>query len=506
VAVPTTSVVEREVNGRITFERPLPSRGCAELDCDASSLASTDVYCIDHQTPIPLLGRMQSRSDWVVLNLGRIALLGAFPLAAQTESQLPLQVLFIVVGGIVLAMHLFRYPATRRFEMIALGLFGLVFLSSGDIPMWWRTLVFSTIAAIVFVAWAVGAHSKIVELQPSSGPSVKRAAAHFATAAMIGGTAVALMWLFLDKAPDALALAEGRHERSWLLFVAAGGWATVFAACVVGGLLDSGTRIERDEAEPWSIRELHRTWSITIVRPHRRREADVIERSAFAVRMLFFRVFVAVARTVEATFDVALRAGLVAVRAAVCAVYYIQRELQLALRRLVACLAVSGRIALRALELFARTGAAAARSILAPAIALGGAAALLVSAGQPELNFLVDSAWSSLGMVIVLAFAAFMLLTVAWVLAVAEDPLTALRSATRTAGLAAPGLLLFLALGGWLVGLPGTFGHGRIHVGAITLAATIALAGAYAWTRHRQPGDQEAARVPGDVTPLEQTA
>jgi hypothetical protein len=222
--------------------------------------------------------------------------------------------------------------------------------------------------------------------------------------------------------------------------------------------------------------------------------------------MLFFRVFVALARTAEAAFDVALRAGFLAAQSVVLAAYYIQRELLLALRRLAACLALSGRIAVRALELFARTGAAGARSILAPAMALGGAAALLVSAGQPELNFLVDSAWASLGMVIVLALAAFMLLTVAWVLAVAEDPFTALRSAMRTASLATPGLLLFLAIGGWLVGLPGTFGHGRIHVGALTLAATIALAGAYAWTRHRQAGEQDVAGVPGDVSAIEQTA
>jgi hypothetical protein len=57
-----------------------------------------------------------------------------------------------------------------------------------------------------------------------------------------------------------------------------------------------------------------------------------------------------------------------------------------------------------------------------------------------------------------------------------------------------PGWLL-LGGGGWIVGLPGTFGYGRIHVGWLTGISTVVFVAAYLWSRSKDSrSDPESTR------------
>ena len=70
--------------------------------------------------------------------------------------------------------------------------------------------------------------------------------------------------------------------------------------------------------------------------------------------------------------------------------------------------------------------------------------------------------------------------------------IAAVASGLRTAGIAAPHAFVVLTVGGWVTGLPGTFGFGPVHVGWVTGIATGLLAVAFVWSRWAQPSHVRA--------------
>jgi hypothetical protein len=69
-------------------------------------------------------------------------------------------------------------------------------------------------------------------------------------------------------------------------------------------------------------------------------------------------------------------------------------------------------------------------------------------------------------------------------------------SAKSSATITAPYLLLFVAAGGWLLGLPGTFGYGPIRVGFLTLTSTALIVIALV-LRPRSAAGQGHGGLPG---------
>jgi hypothetical protein len=74
------------------------------------------------------------------------------------------------------------------------------------------------------------------------------------------------------------------------------------------------------------------------------------------------------------------------------------------------------------------------------------------------------------------------LATLAWILLCGLPWRRYTASLVHSAGIASANGLLLLAVGGWVVGVPGLLGHGPIRVGWLTLAATAVLTAATLWS------------------------
>jgi hypothetical protein len=86
---------------------------------------------------------------------------------------------------------------------------------------------------------------------------------------------------------------------------------------------------------------------------------------------------------------------------------------------------------------------------------------------------------------------AALVLTIAWVALSQQHVPTTIRSASLTLSAAGAALLILTAIGGWSIGLFGTFGHGPIRVGWVTVASTVILVVSAAWSavRNRRRSD-----------------
>jgi uncharacterized membrane protein YhaH (DUF805 family) len=114
----------------------------------------------------------------------------------------------------------------------------------------------------------------------------------------------------------------------------------------------------------------------------------------------------------------------------------------------------------------------AAIFVLVPVSALAGAGLLVAISADETRRYIATGALSVLLQIIVVQFLALLLATVAWIMLASQRRRDSLASAQSSATITVPYLLLFVAAGGWLLGLPGTFGHGPIRVGFLTLTST----------------------------------
>jgi hypothetical protein len=131
-----------------------------------------------------------------------------------------------------------------------------------------------------------------------------------------------------------------------------------------------------------------------------------------------------------------------------------------------------------------------------PTVALFVAAACTSASAGQALSYLVSGSLIALLQFGALAALGIAALTAAWIALASQRLNTSFRSAFRSASITSPYGLLLVATGGWIVGLPGTFGHGRIHVGWVTLISTGALMIAFAWSQftNKPQDDSETAR------------
>ena len=118
-----------------------------------------------------------------------------------------------------------------------------------------------------------------------------------------------------------------------------------------------------------------------------------------------------------------------------------------------------------------------------PVTALVVAAAFTIVAAEETRLYLVAGPVGALLRFFVVAVLVVASLTMAWLTLASQRLTSSLRSAGRSATITAPYALLLTAVGGWVVGLPGTFGPGRIHVGWVTSISTAILLAAFLWSQ-----------------------
>lgn len=111
-----------------------------------------------------------------------------------------------------------------------------------------------------------------------------------------------------------------------------------------------------------------------------------------------------------------------------------------------------------------------------PLALLTGAAWLAIVSAEETRHYLTQGAIAALGELSVANAIALLFLTGAWISLAGLNRLRiSVRSAADAAPLTSSYALLLVAIGGWVVGLPGTLGYGVIHVGWVTAGSTLAL-------------------------------
>jgi hypothetical protein len=275
-------------------------------------------------------------------------------------------------------------------------------------------------------------------------------------------------------------------------------------SAVVAGFIDGAPRISRDipgfrawrgpKPVSWRVRR-------TTIR--RRRIHTVVDRMGEVLRHALIRLAdalrilsVASARTVANLFLTAIR---LFVNGLIQCVNFIFRLIILVLRGIVAGIASTWWFCSNAARLVILYLLYAMVAAGLPVAALLLAAALVSESAGETRRYLISGSLVALLHFGVLAILGITALTTAWITLASQGLRLSLRSAGRSASITGPYALLLVAAGGWIVGLPGTFGHGRIHVGWVTLVSTSALAVAFVWSQFiNKPQDEPEAdtRIP----------
>jgi hypothetical protein len=464
---------------RLGGERPVVRSGCPESDCAPGPIEAHDVYCRTHDRLLPFSTPAPTRTRWFVVNLLRALVCGVFTVTAQTASPLPMTVLAALTGAAVLGLPLRHYPVGRA-AALALWVLACAALTLTAVTGTHGHRIIGTVAlALVAAAWTGWTSATLTDRAVGFwgrrsrpvGRSGGRAPGWIASA-MAVVPAAALSSLVLARGPSGWLL-RLPAVRGWLLVAAVGGLAGAVLTAFLAGVLDGWGRVDLRTAQA----ALPRKPALLRWRPADRRWHGAPPRS-FAGRVkvlvLEFRhqVLTAALRGVSFAFNVLRLTGHYAAKAVVRAVNLLFRQAVLLLRRARMSVLCAGHLTGRAAAMLLAEVPRGARLVLLPPVALVTAAWLVPVVAAGLTDFLADGGFGRLGAAALSALGCLALWTLAWAALTGEPFARTRRSALRTAGLVLPHVVLLTTVGGWVLGLPGTFGPGRMHVGWLTLALT----------------------------------
>jgi hypothetical protein len=449
-------------------ERPEEAVGCdIEEGCDAARIRPTDLYCQDDRF-LPF-SRMSGAAKIFVVALVAFLVYGSVELTAQLDSAVPVNLGYILVGlgAIALPLRNFRrtwwvtaalwlaisglalaFPLTdAHFHAVAAAAFLLVVMTGTTlVSMFYAGPLDEDAAGIAsglavrlllgaMGALAIGFASPLADwVWQAQGPAIGRVA-FFAAAILAAGTLVtALVGGFVEaraeRSDDPPVRQIGSPEKPAR---EPRRTKAPTARPARQGILDILGQVgDRLEVMLWNVKEVIRTVSIYVLRT----VAYVIWKLVISLVNWVVKVLVLTWRYVAAGVKHTVRLGCNAVRDAVVALVW------------------------------------AAIFVLVPVSALAGAGLLVAISADETRRYIATGALSVLLQIIVVQFLALLLATVAWIMLASQRRRDSLASAQSSATITVPYLLLFVAAGGWLLGLPGTFGHGPIRVGFLTLTST----------------------------------
>jgi hypothetical protein len=283
-----------------------------------------------------------------------------------------------------------------------------------------------------------------------------------------------------------------------LLIAAIGGLTGVVLSCVIAGVMRGVKKIDRDVTFPFSPPRTPAPVPWRVDRPAKRNVTDPITRIAEAVTRFAFSMADGVVRGGAAIVNVARRA----VYLLACALFYtfawIHKHVTLAIRRLASSLRAALKSFEEAVSIGAPSFGRATRVVLVPFAALAASAFLLTPAAVDLRAYLLGGSVGALGLFAGRVAGVTLLATLAWVALCALPLSRSIASARRSLNVSVPNGLVLLAAGGWVVGLPGTLGYGRIHVGILTIGSTILVIAAYVWSRFSEGAPASSAETLGE--------
>jgi hypothetical protein len=475
-------------------ERPEEAVGCdVEEGCDAARIRPTDLYCDQHDRFLPFSG-MSGAGKIFVVALVAFLVYGSVELTAQLDSAVPVNLGYILVGlgAIALPLRKFRrtcwvtaalwlaisglalaFPLTdAHFHAVAAAAFLLVVMTG--------TTVLSMFHAALLDEDAAGI---------ASGLAVRQ----------LLGAMGALAIGFASPLADWVWQAQGPAIGRVAFFAAAILAAGTLVTAIVGGFVESAKRSDDRPVpkigSPEKPAMLPRQAKATTARGARRGRSpmDILVQAVDRLGAMLYNAK-EVIRTVS--IYVLRTVAYVIWKLIISLVNWVVKVLVLTWRYVAAGVKNTVRLGLRAVVDAVVALGWAAIFVLVPVSALAGAGLLVASSADETRRYIATGALSVLLQIIVVQFLALLLATVAWIMLASQRRRDSLASAQSSATITAPYLLLFVAAGGWLLGLPGTFGHGPIRVGFLTLTSTALIVVALVLRpRSNQTQDQPLNRM-----------
>ncbi|GAA1567777.1 hypothetical protein GCM10009789_21500 [Kribbella sancticallisti] len=478
---------------RLGEEEPIPSPGCREEPCAKPEIGPVDLYCPDHERLIPFSKVDLGRARWFVVNLLRAAACGAVVLAALTENSIPLFLLFVVAGLAVAAAPLYRYPLTWK---VAAGAWLVAGLVAALLPLLGpatESVLRAVLAGLVLVLAVVhtGAFAwSRQKLLGAAAPAVTLAA--FAVV-----PAMALGWLLSH--PSVGFTSVPAWLRNWLLVGTVTALAGMVLIAAIAGAIQGQSRVDRSvlpitaaRAVPWQV-----DWKAATHRGSCSARKTPLER---ALNEFATRASAAVVAAARGVANLLLRAAHIVQVVVVRLINWVHRRLVMGVRRFVAAIKATGAVLAEAARLGRPVLARTARVVVLPALMVAIGAAAAVVGAEYALRYLLGEGLVILAPLAAAIVAGLVALTLLWMSLAGLSLRVSVDSWLHSVSVATPQVIVMFTLGGWIVGLPGTLGHGPITLGPVTITSTVLLLAVFAWARwtgNDEVGDTaDSARPP----------
>jgi hypothetical protein len=400
-------------------------------------------------------------NKWTAI-LVSVAICGAFMLAAETENLLPLLAVGAFFGAVIVATPIWRDKIGWKVALAAwlVGCAvatGLHFANTST-----RQAVGLAVLAFIVAAWIIRFYGESSAMPESERAWRSTVRAIGILAAIALGGLIASLGLFVG--PSEWYPSFSQTLRWVLLLIAAGGALLALIVAAMAGFSHTSDLSVRQEA----------------VRPQRKYSYKPGQRSGRTPKTfneMINHISVVVAVSIENLW---------------ANIKYVLRIIECAVRNFFAAVAVALRKSIQYGKEFALESA---RVVLLPAVAVSLASWLVLVWAERDLEYLVHGSFASLFVSIGSALGVALALSVTW-MALSGRPTGESVTAARASALYSLSPMLFLiALGGWIVGIPGTVGYTRIHVGWITGCATLILIVSFIVGRKESQRRESDARV-----------
>jgi hypothetical protein len=455
-----------QVSASLLMATPITESACGIEGCDPTRIGPTDLYC-EHDRFLPT-AKWSTAGRITFALLWRSAVAYAFLLSALKLSQIPIFLVCVALGIALVGLPLRRTPATMTtVSVVWVAMCAIVPLiaASGDAR---SQTVMTFVGTTVFTVWGLSFSYFSVKVDESNRHLGGVFIAIVAWALVCFGLTmlrdVPLVARFFD-------LPEGARDPLRTL----GSMAAVAAGLVAvfGGLiraLDNENPRVRDllqqPQQPSPMVRLKR-------RPQRTNAVSRDFGSLILRGLTTFVDHVGLAATMMMRFTVHTLRWLR---------YWTVLTLVKIINGIWRWLRESTIIIVQGLQLVPGAFRLSGRVIVIPFVGLTVGAWLADLFAAAALAYLTAGSLSSLGSLALDGIGAVLALTAAWISVSQYEVRPTARSATVNLSASAANVLVLTAAAGWILGLLGTFGHGPIHIGPVTIGATLILLVSAGWS------------------------
>ena len=476
---------------RLGAEPPTAWTGCGdELGCNSDRSSPLDVYCRQHGSFLPAHALWVTPRGIAALGLIAAATFGLIRASAETRNWLPLGALYLAAGACLLVLPLRRYRVTRTAALVA-WLLAAAVAAAADLLAEARSSVFAGAIAIasafaiahVYRVTTAGAWNGLIgDAAASEDEIIPRDVAALdpttlQIAASIAATPILVAaWLGLTLVGRLEVRAPIWGAWLWTLPAATAAGAVVrtvlVSALLRGGKLDTTLRYHdplRPTRPAWRLRKSSRP--------------SPPPPAAFGLLGAFASVL---GRQVNALSTLVMDAGLKIAGRSFFGITLIGWVLlRIAVRTANQLVIFARRIALAATRFVELIGSATAaavtalartfRCVIVPVCLISVAVGLLLFGAYENEGYLEGGGLLDAGVVVCVWAGSIAAITAAWIAWSSRRLASSVDSFAHSAGSTLGFFLIGFTIGAWIVGLPGTLGHGVVRVGRLTWAATAFL-------------------------------